>query len=119
MKLWPLILLLLAGCAAGPGKPPSPPVPPMMTLQSSAQSEAVVLPDTNGILLHLEFPEWPLTNCFVQGSTDLVTWYPRTFVIVTNKNESTEWVVQQMGRRQEFFRVGGQRMQFNSQPATN
>lgn len=88
----------------------------VLAMQASAAEPAVVLPPTpTEIVLHFEFP-CPLTNCYLQSSTNLTEprdWENRyDFTVVTNDVDGTNqfgWSIRLNPERLwEFYRAGGE-----------
>jgi hypothetical protein len=104
------ILLLLCSCAA-PRPQTAPNLNPRrLSLQSnqSEEPELIAPAATNAIVLQLMFPAWPLTNCYLMSSPDLVNWQRREFFSVTN-GQTVEWQINyDPNTPNEFFMAGGE-----------
>jgi len=89
-------LLLLFGCASSP-------------MRYAIQSNQAVLPSQEVLTLRLYFTNWPLTNCYLESSTDMVAWKKEEFSFTTNTDGSEQWDVHFNGNLPaQYFRGVGQ-----------
>jgi hypothetical protein len=100
-------LLLLCGCAAKPPARGGAAVPasrkPMAPVQMSPPAGGT--PAFPVIILPPFIYRVPLTNCWLESSTDLAHWEARNDFTVTNG----QWLVKMdPSKPREFYRAGGE-----------
>ena len=107
MKLSPLILFLLCGCDESQlsevGGQKSDFRPP------TSDVRLLVAPPPE-FVLHFTYAQWPLANCSLESSTDLVHWETRDdFSVETNTDGIINWRLQPAPLKpREFFRIAGE-----------
>lgn len=109
------LMCWLSGCGAVPtvkaARAALPPMPKVVQSPISFAEPETVLPPppvTNTVLLHFTYSQCPLTNGYVQSSTDLIQWQTRQdFAVTTNGDGSVDWTLPNDGQPQEYFRAGG------------
>lgn len=99
-----VLALLLGGCVSKSNIAPVAPPLPASTLHSLS-SEIVLPPPAPDIVLHFIYPVLPLTNGYLQSSTDLVHWVYR--YDFTNDAKGDWYLTNHADLPDQFFRAGG------------
>ena len=94
-----LFLVLLTGCAI---QRPSLPRPTRSAVLLQQQSQVF-----SGNLIPLVYAV-PLNNCWLESSTNFVTWVEYPFAVETNVDGTTTWDVTNTGEPVRVFRIGGE-----------
>jgi len=94
-------LVLLCGCSTEERRRPEV---RCQTAEVARQASGTTL------ALHFAYRQWPLTNCCLESSTDLVHWENRDdFSVETNANGIVDWRLKPAPLKpREFFRIAGE-----------
>jgi hypothetical protein len=108
----PLILLLASAAnwksKARAGRPKDK--DQMSDLRLPASDFPLLVAPPIGFALHFTYSQWPLMNCALESSTDLVHWETRAdFSVQTNVDGTISWRLERAPLKPcEFFRIAGE-----------